>query len=69
MDDPERVAVGVITSSFAAAASQAGVTYDIVDELVDLFGDRIIFHRDFRVGDSRIGDLLRNAVDCGGVWR
>lgn len=47
----ERVAIGTITSSFAAAATKAGAPYDIVDDLVDLFSDRIEFNKDFRVGD------------------
>ncbi len=47
----ERVAIGTISSSFAAAATKAGAPYDIVDDLVDLFSDRIEFNKDFRVGD------------------
>lgn len=47
----EHVAVGTITSSFAAAASEAGVSYDVVDELVDLFSNRIEFNKDFQKGD------------------
>jgi len=47
----ERVASGVIASSFAAAADKTGVSYDIVDDLVDLFSDRVNFHQDFQVGD------------------
>ena len=47
----ELVAIGTITSSFAAAATKAGAPYDIVDDLVDLFSDRIEFNKDFRVGD------------------
>ncbi len=42
---------GTITSSFAAAAAKAHVSYEIVDELVDLFGSKVLFHKDFRVGD------------------
>jgi murein DD-endopeptidase MepM/ murein hydrolase activator NlpD len=47
----ERIVVGTIQSSFAAAARQAGLGYDVVDDLVDIFSDRISFHRDFRKGD------------------
>jgi murein DD-endopeptidase MepM/ murein hydrolase activator NlpD len=47
----ERVAVGVIETSFAAAATKAGVRYDIVDDLVDLFSNRVEFKKDFHVGD------------------
>lgn len=47
----ERIVVGLIDQSFAAAASKAGVPYDAIDELVDLFSNRVSFHRDFRKGD------------------
>jgi murein DD-endopeptidase MepM/ murein hydrolase activator NlpD len=47
----EVAAHGVIESSFASAAASSGVSYDIVDELVDLYGSRVLFHRDFRAGD------------------
>lgn len=47
----ERIAVGIIESSFAAAANKAGVRYDVVDDLVDLFSDRVEFRKDFHVGD------------------
>ncbi len=43
---------GVINSSFAEAANVKNVPYDIVDDLVDLYGSRIIFHKDFRKGDK-----------------
>ena len=47
----ERVVAGAIETSFAAAANRAGLPYDAIDNLVDLFSDRISFHRDFRKGD------------------
>jgi murein DD-endopeptidase MepM/ murein hydrolase activator NlpD len=47
----ERVAVGEVRTSFAQAATEAGISYSIVDELVDLFSDRVEFRKDFRVGD------------------
>jgi murein DD-endopeptidase MepM/ murein hydrolase activator NlpD len=47
----ERIVIGTIQSSFAAAARKAGLGYDMVDDLVDIFSDRISFHRDFRKGD------------------
>jgi len=50
-DHGERVAVGIIESSFAAAAMKAGVRYDIVDDLVDLFSNRVEFRKDFHRGD------------------
>lgn len=50
-EDIERVAIGSIETSFAAAAAKANIAYDLVDELVDLFSDQINFHRDFQKGD------------------
>jgi murein DD-endopeptidase MepM/ murein hydrolase activator NlpD len=47
----ERVAIGAIETSFAAAADKAGVPYDVVDDLVDILGGKISFHRDFQKGD------------------
>ena len=47
----ERIAVGKIERSFAAAASTAGISYDTVDDLVDLFSSRVSFHKDFKKGD------------------
>jgi len=50
----ERVLLGEISRqarSFSQAAQEAGVSYDVVDDLVDLFSDKINFRRDFRVGD------------------
>lgn len=45
------VARGEIQSSLSAAALKAKVPYEIIDQVVDLFGDRIDFRRDFRKGD------------------
>jgi murein DD-endopeptidase MepM/ murein hydrolase activator NlpD len=47
----ERVGVGVIHTSFAASANQAGISYDIVDDLVDLYASRIDFNRDLQKND------------------
>ncbi|HQH25770.1 MAG TPA: peptidoglycan DD-metalloendopeptidase family protein [Oligoflexia bacterium] len=47
----DRVAVGLVETSFAAAAVKAGVPYDIVDDLVDILGSKVSFHRDFQKGD------------------
>jgi murein DD-endopeptidase MepM/ murein hydrolase activator NlpD len=47
----ERVGVGVIRSSFAASAHQAGISYDIVDDLVDLYASRVDFNRDLQKND------------------
>jgi len=50
----ERVLMGEISHgarSFSSAAQEAGVSYDVVDNLVDLFSDKINFRKDFRLGD------------------
>lgn len=47
----ERILFGGIESSFAAAATKSGMSYDLVDDLVDIFSDRVSFHKDFRKGD------------------
>jgi murein DD-endopeptidase MepM/ murein hydrolase activator NlpD len=51
-EEKERVASGTIRSSFAAAASSNDVPYEVVDQLVDLFGGRVEFRKDLRQGDS-----------------
>lgn len=66
----ERVLLGVIsasTPSFAQAATEAGATYDIVDDLVDLFSDRINFRQDFRVGDSFSAIFSENVLEDGTI--
>jgi murein DD-endopeptidase MepM/ murein hydrolase activator NlpD len=50
--EQERVASGTITHSFAAAANDNAVPYTVVNELVDLFSDRIEFSRSIRRGDT-----------------
>ncbi|MCB0325098.1 MAG: peptidoglycan DD-metalloendopeptidase family protein [Bdellovibrionales bacterium] len=57
----ERMVAGLVESSFAAAAKQAGVSYEVVDDLVDLFSNRVSFHRDFRKGD-RFSLIYRDTV-------
>ena len=47
----ERILFGGIESSFASAATKSGMSYDLVDDLVDIFSDRVSFHKDFRKGD------------------
>jgi murein DD-endopeptidase MepM/ murein hydrolase activator NlpD len=48
----ERIAAGTIYSSFSKAASEQKIPYEVIDELVDLFGNRIDFRRDMQLGDS-----------------
>lgn len=62
----ERVAVGEIKKSFAEAAQKAGMSYSVVDDLVDLFSDRVSFQRDFRVGD-RFSAIYREQTTGEGV--
>lgn len=62
----EQLLVGSIQTSFAAAAYEVGTPYDIVDELVDLFSDRIRFHQDFQKGD-RFTVIFRNEVLADGT--
>lgn len=48
----ERLVTGSITSSVSQSAASAGLSYAIVDDLVDLFSDRIDFSRDIQSGDT-----------------
>lgn len=50
--ESERTATGTISSSFAEAALQVGMPYSVVDDLVDLFSDRIDFRKDLQPGDA-----------------
>lgn len=61
----ERVAVGVIRTSFSAAATREGVPQDVLDEFVDLFSDRVVFHKDFRAGD-RFTVIYREGINRRG---
>ena len=45
------VATGRITSSLAGDAAKVGVSYDIIDDFVDMFSDRVVFHQDLHPGD------------------
>ncbi|MCC6954467.1 MAG: peptidoglycan DD-metalloendopeptidase family protein [Deltaproteobacteria bacterium] len=62
----DRVFSGVIRSSFAADSTKLGMSYDTIDDLVDLFGDRVEFRRDFHPGD-RFTIILGPAVDDKGL--
>ncbi|MBP9837084.1 MAG: peptidoglycan DD-metalloendopeptidase family protein [Proteobacteria bacterium] len=81
-ENKEQIYIGKIETSFAAAAMKAGFSYDVIDELVDQFSDRIDFNKDFRKGDrftvvfrnklladgsiSTEGDILAAALEIGG---
>lgn len=45
------VATGRITSSLSGDAAKVGVAYDIIDDFVDMFSDRVVFHQDLHTGD------------------
>lgn len=68
--EQERIVSGSIQSSFAQAASSSGLPYAAIDDFVDLFGDRISFHRDFRKGDAFSiiyrDSVLENGTSVGG---
>lgn len=60
----ERVLLGEVKTSFAQAADEAGLSYEVVDDFVDLFSDRVNFRQDFRVGDRfTIIYLEENSTD------
>lgn len=60
-EDKERIAVGSIQTSFAQAADRAGLSYRVVDELVDLFAGRFSFQKDFRK-DDRFVVIFRDSI-------
>jgi murein DD-endopeptidase MepM/ murein hydrolase activator NlpD len=43
---------GAILTSFSNAAKTNGLSYAVIDQVVDLFSNRIAFHRDLQAGDS-----------------
>lgn len=47
----DRTAFGSIETSFSEAALKAGVDYDVIDDFVDLFSDRVEFKRELQSGD------------------
>ena len=52
IEESERTASGYITSSLVESALQQDIPYDVIDNFVDLFGDKIEFGRDLQVGDT-----------------
>ena len=47
-----RTASGFIVHSFADAAREKGIPYEVIDDLVDIFGSRIEFRRELHPGDT-----------------
>ncbi len=59
-----RVVNGTIVSTFSGAALERGVPYDVIDEVVDLFGGRVEFSRSIQPGDSFVIKYIeRRAFD------
>ncbi|MFM1849104.1 MAG: hypothetical protein RL417_2578 [Pseudomonadota bacterium] len=50
--ETSRTVSGTISDSFALAARQLDVPYEVVDDLVDLFSSRVAFERAIQAGDS-----------------
>lgn len=48
----ERIATGTMKTTLFAAGLDMGMDYDTIDDLVDLFADRIDFKNDIQVGDT-----------------
>ena len=48
----ERIITARIIDNLATTAEEYGLPYEIVDEIVDLFGGKIEFSRDIHLGDS-----------------
>ena len=50
--ETERSVTGVIQTSFVQAARAQNLTYELIDEVVDLFSARLEFRRELQDGDS-----------------
>jgi murein DD-endopeptidase MepM/ murein hydrolase activator NlpD len=46
-----KVLFGIVQGSFSNAAKQAGASQGLVDDLVDIFSERVQFGRDLKLGD------------------
>jgi murein DD-endopeptidase MepM/ murein hydrolase activator NlpD len=63
----ERVVSGTIYSNFISAAQTAGLPISLVDDYVDLFGDRIDFRKDLQPGDV-FAIILKQNQYKDGTW-
>jgi murein DD-endopeptidase MepM/ murein hydrolase activator NlpD len=63
----ERIVSGTIYSTFIGAAQSAGLPISLVDDYVDLFGDRIDFRKDLQPGDVFAIILKQNRYQDG-TW-
>jgi len=50
--ESERTVNGTIFNSFSASAEDLALSYNLVDDFVDLFSNRIEFRKDFQPGDT-----------------
>jgi len=50
--EKDRIVSGTITYSLSEAAANLAIPYSVVDDLVDLLGDRVEFRKDLQPGDS-----------------
>ncbi len=50
--EEQKVVSGTITDSLAGAAQDAELPFSVLDEVVDLFSDRVAFERDIHEGDT-----------------
>ncbi len=48
----EKTVSAVVSSSIANSAAELGISFALVDQLVDLFGSKVEFSRDLQPGDS-----------------
>lgn len=63
----ERRASGTISSSLVDSATTANIPYDVVDDFVDLFGERIEFNKDLQPGDTFTISYQERVTDDGVV--
>ncbi len=50
--ETEKIVSGTIFSSLAESARDAQIPFSLIDDLVDLLGERIVFHKDMQPGDT-----------------
>lgn len=60
---------GVIKNSFAASIEEMGISYALIDDVVDLFSASINFHRDLREGDSFVLVYNKQTTASGEIVR
>lgn len=63
----ERIVSGTIYSSFIEAAQRTGLPLSMVDDFVDLFGDRVEFRKDLQPGDT-FAIIFSQKQASDGTW-